>query len=511
MKTICLLSLVVLFSFGTLLGGGVVSNTNQSAAFMRTLNRNASLDVDAAYYNPAGLTKLCDGIYVDIANQSIWQTKTINNDLVSLNKDEFVGDVAAPVFPTAHLVWKKSRLAVAASVMPIGGGGSADYTKGLPSFEMEVSGLKVAPALIAQGVNAYKLDVNFKGSSIYLGAQGGAAFKVNEMISVFGGVRYIMANNTYEGYLKNIQINPGGNWIKANTFFTNLASLASGGADSVQKIITAGGGSYTLAQLRAAQMISPTDSATIAGGLVQFGVSENQIALMNVSSIQATYTGISNDMTRRANDVADKKVDAKRAGYGIAGIIGVNLTPMKGLNIGLRYETIAKMEMENETKKDDTGLFPDGVKYGSDMPSQLAVGIGYTMGKLRVMSDINYYDNGSADWDSAEVNFDNGFEAGVGVEYALTKSLKVSGGYLYSKQGAKEAAQSDMDFNLDTNTLGAGLIYTVKPGIDVNFGVLNTFYKEASKKFIPENIPVSVNEKYNQSTIGFAFGLQVKL
>jgi len=393
--------------------------------------------------------------------------------------------------------------------MPIGGGGSADYTKGLPSFEMEVSGLKVAPALIAQGVNAYKLDVNFKGSSIYLGAQGGAAFKVNEMISVFGGVRYIMANNTYEGYLKNIQINPGGNWMRADAFFTAAATQYSGAASSIQSLVTAAP-TITLAQAQGAGYLSAAQVAALEAGLTGVGYGNT----WTVTQVQAAYNGLATNMTAQAAQLGDKEVDAKRAGSGIAGIIGLNLTPMKGLNIGLRYETITKMEMENETEPNkDAGVdaFKDGVKIGSDMPSQLAVGIGYTMGKLRVMSDINYYDNGSADWDSAEVNFDNGFEAGVGVEYALTKSLKVSGGYLYSKQGAKEAAQSDMDFNLDTNTLGAGLIYTVKPGIDVNFGVLNTFYKEASKKFIPDKVLVSVNEKYNQSTFGFAFGLQVKL
>jgi hypothetical protein len=40
------------------------------------------------------------------------------------------------------------------------------------------------------------------------------------------------------------------------------------------------------------------------------------------------------------------------------------------------------MELENETEKDDTGLFPDGATYGADMPSQLAVGISYKMVRL---------------------------------------------------------------------------------------------------------------------------------
>ncbi|PIS27460.1 MAG: aromatic hydrocarbon degradation protein, partial [Candidatus Marinimicrobia bacterium CG08_land_8_20_14_0_20_45_22] len=59
-----------------------------------------------AYFNPAGLTKLSDGLHFDISNQSIWQKKTVNNNTATLNKDEFVGDVAALVFPTAYVAYK---------------------------------------------------------------------------------------------------------------------------------------------------------------------------------------------------------------------------------------------------------------------------------------------------------------------------------------------------------------------------------------------------------------------
>ena len=38
--------------------GGLVTNANQSAMFTRFQCRDASLDIDAAYYNPAGLVHL---------------------------------------------------------------------------------------------------------------------------------------------------------------------------------------------------------------------------------------------------------------------------------------------------------------------------------------------------------------------------------------------------------------------------------------------------------------------
>ncbi|MFH1214730.1 MAG: transporter, partial [Candidatus Neomarinimicrobiota bacterium] len=448
----------------------------------------------------------CNGLFLDISNQSIWQKKTVTNNTATLNKDEFVGDVAALVFPTAYVAYKMDKLVLSAGFMPIGGGGSATYDKGLPSFEVPVSAMKTL--LAGAGVTDYKLDVNFEGSSTYLGMQGGVSYKINDMISVYGGARYVMANNSYTGYLKNIQINPasaGGSFIPAATYFTQLSTLASGGASGVQPIITAGGGGYTLAQLRGASMITVVDSATIAGGLAQFGVPAGQITAMTATQIQATYTGIANTMTGHADETADKEVDAKRSGSGITPIIGLNLS-MKDLNVGIRYEMKTTMVMENDTKPGkDAGqaAFADGAKIGSDLPSQLAVGLSYKMGKLKLMSDFNYFGNTGVDWDSAEVNFDNGMEFGLGAEYSLTEKLKISLGGLYSKSGATDESQSDMDFNLDTYTIGGGLLYAVTPKIQVNLGALNTTYFEGQNAL--------KTEKYNQTTFGVAFGVQVKL
>ena len=65
---------------GSILAGGLVTNTNQSAMFTRLQNRNASTGIDAVYFNPAGLTKLGDGFYASVNNQTIGQTKTVGNN-----------------------------------------------------------------------------------------------------------------------------------------------------------------------------------------------------------------------------------------------------------------------------------------------------------------------------------------------------------------------------------------------------------------------------------------------
>jgi len=58
---------------GSVFAGGLVTNTNQGALYIRLQSRNASTEVDAVYFNPAGLTKLAPGFHFGINNQTIGQ------------------------------------------------------------------------------------------------------------------------------------------------------------------------------------------------------------------------------------------------------------------------------------------------------------------------------------------------------------------------------------------------------------------------------------------------------
>ncbi len=206
-----ILSLVgTLFLANILFAGGLVTNTNQSAKFIRTLNNNASTGVDATYFNPAGLTFLADGIHISISNQSIFQTKTTKTSDADYRKAEYEGKVTAIVFPSIYAAYKSDKMAFAAGFMPIGGGGSATYDDGLDLFESDLAGnigvgIPVSPTDIAT-VTGYTVDAEFDGSSVYYGIQGAGAYKISDMISVGLGVRYVIAKNTYTGSLKNMTL-----------------------------------------------------------------------------------------------------------------------------------------------------------------------------------------------------------------------------------------------------------------------------------------------------------------
>ncbi len=70
-----LLTITAVCMTASLMAGGLVTNTNQSASWTRLQARNASLGTDAVYYNPAGTVFMKPGIHVSVSNQTISQTR----------------------------------------------------------------------------------------------------------------------------------------------------------------------------------------------------------------------------------------------------------------------------------------------------------------------------------------------------------------------------------------------------------------------------------------------------
>jgi long-chain fatty acid transport protein len=81
--------------------GGIMTNTNQSASYVRMLARDASLGIDAVYFNPAGLTSLTNGFHFSLSNQTIFQNREITNENPLLNRSVYEGKLlprSSPVF-----------------------------------------------------------------------------------------------------------------------------------------------------------------------------------------------------------------------------------------------------------------------------------------------------------------------------------------------------------------------------------------------------------------------------
>ncbi len=543
--------LVAFTMFATVaFSSGLLTNTNQSAQFIRMMSRNASLDIDAVYFNPAGLIKLQDGWHFGISNQTVFQTKTVDSKFPLLNDGYYEGKVFAPVFPTAFAVYKKNKWAFSMGFGPNGGGGAAEFERGLPSFEIPIS--KVVPGLAGlkqidpkYDVTGYDADLYFQGSSVFWGIQLGATYKINEVFSVFGGVRYMPSVNSYKGTIKNIQLevagqmHPAGDWMNTTSGEVNVisqkaagaATLYHGAATAVQPLIDAGAGGYNLEQLEGAGHITASERAQIEGGLRMLQIPQDNIDAMPMSTIQGTFStagttfdatsqqlaGVATTLSGTADQMGDKEVDVEQTGAGITPIIGVNISPNEDWNIGIRYEHKTYMTLTNATKKDDLGLFPDGAAVNSDVPGFLSVGVGFRgVDKLEMQLSFNSYFNKGVDWgnnvrDNSHREIDGAsFDVGLGLQYNITDNFAFSVGGLYADMGVADSYQSDFSYSLPSFTPAAGIEWALSERVVLDAGVSNTFYFDGEVTFKDPDVG-DYKETYGKSTFVVAVGLSYSI
>jgi long-subunit fatty acid transport protein len=355
----------------------------------------------------------------------------------------------------------------------------------LPSFEYPISDL--VPALSAQGAQGYRMDAYFEGTSAWFGYQGNIAYQINDMISVALGARFVQAKDTYNGYLRNVELNMGGAWMPASNVMYGIASTI---ATNLQPLIDGGGGSLTLDQAIAAGYMDQSTAAQIING-----VGDSYTNEMTINDIQPRFANGQNTYSATGTILEDQSAETEATATGITPIISVNIKPNDQFNFSLKYEHQTKLEFTYETAKDfTTGFqpdgtpitkFPDGTTYQKDMPSQLVVGATYKpMDNLLISTGYHMYLDKNADWNGAEDLVDNNsWEFGLGVEYSLSESLAASLGWLTTKSGVSEAYQSDLSFSLPSNTFGGGLEYKINEMVAINLGGSYTMYKEGSKNF----------------------------
>ncbi len=530
MKKLIVFTVFVCF-IGQVFGGGVITNGNQSAQYIRMLSRNASTSVDAVYFNPAGLMLMDNGFYISLHNQTLFQTKTVQSGYPLLNTGKYDGALTVPVFPTGFAVYKRDRFAISFGFGPVNGGGSAEYKTGLPSFEKDIS--KLVPGLtdlskLGKTVSGYSTDIYFTGESVYWGFQGGASFKINPIFSVYAGVRYVPAENKYSGHIKNIQVNVNGTFKNAVTFLTGeivpvlqgSAASATAAAANVQPLIAAGAGTYSLAQVQGAGYISSATRTQLEQGLLGLGVSQAQINQMNITQIQAAFTSGATTLntkaatlTATAGALHDKEVDVTQTGTGYTPILGVNISPAKDWNIGIKYEFKTKLTLTNATKVDDTNkLFPDKKETGSDIPSLLSIGTEYKLSKkVKLSLSFNSYHDKGVDWGTniygePRTISNNTWEVAIGGQYQLTNAFALSAGYLHTEMGVSKQFQSDFSYYNPGDTFGGGLEWKANSRFTVDAGMLCTFYTDANKTFTDASVG-SYIETYKKRNLGFALGL----
>ena len=485
MKRLHLSLIMILLSTLTIHAGGLVTNTNQSAAWARTLTRNAAYGIDAVYYNPAGLSQLKNGIHFSLSNQSIFQTRKITSDFQYLNsapESVYEAELVAPVFPGIYAAYKMDKWAFSAGFNVIGGGGTANFETGLPSFEIPVSSL--VPMLYGslepldeaifegtgwdpgyRNVTGYDMNAAFNGSSTYMGIQVGATYAINDMISIAIGGRYVMVNNSYEGSLSDVTIDaPYGGTQPPGDYLRRVAT-------------------------------NPALPADVVAGL------------------EATALGL-DAMT------ADAELDAVQTGSGFAPIVGVNLHFSDMLNVAVKYEHQTKLELTNDTEVDDVNMFPDGVKTRSDLPGMFSAGVQVKpLKKLTAMVGLNYYldkaayygntNEGGEQINSESTIDENSYSISASLEYKLLGMLGVSAGFSYGNNGVNQDYQSDLSYGLKSNTVGGGVFVNVGEMLTINAGVVYVMYEDYDNAQTYDMLGTSFTDTYGKDTFIVAIGVDI--
>ncbi len=411
---LCVISLIVA-SASPIFAGGIENKTNWSAEWVRTLNRNSATDsADAVSYNPAGVMKMNDGLYLNVSGQYAFKdysdtepnTFPFTGTKYSTDEPDFV--------PSLFALYKNDKWAAYGAVTIVVAGGKVEYENG------DYTTASLGYGLIYTGGLGGTLAAQYlDGKSYFVGYTIGGAYKINDIMSVSLGARYVDASRDFSGYAKL--------------------------------------------------------NGTLMGNITP-------------------------------------SVDYEETGNGWGGIIGVNLTPIEKLNIGLRFETKTSIELETHVNNDTVpGGLPgltNGAKRNRDLPAILGVGVSYKFTpKLRVETDLTYYFNQNAGWDNNPVTAgdesekDDGYDIGIACEYTINPQWKASVGYMYTFVGINPDNMSIESPELDANTIAGGVAFNPTPNWGFNLGVLKTFYKDAE---------TSNGIKFEKDVVIVALGVQYK-
>jgi len=413
--------------------GGYLTNTNQSAAFLRNPARDAAIAIDGAYSNPAGIGFMSNGWHFEFNIQSAYQTRTATStfgtDLkpfaLGLGNDpsgvkEFRGKAKAPVVPSLDLALVRDKWFFSLAFAITGGGGKCTFDEGLGSFESQVAMVPVMINTLSPGaVTGYTADSYMRGRQYYFGGQLGIGYKITPQLNVSVGGRLVYADCNYYGYVRNISVN---------------------------------------AQTPAGPQLMPAGQFFAGAGMPHF----------------AALT-------------ADRELNCDQTGWGFTPIVSVDYK-LGRLNLAAKYEFKTRLRLKNRSGLNTSGLeeYDDGKRLAADIPAIVTLGAQYEfLPQLRGAVGFHYYfDKQATQHGGREKHLKGGgWEVLAGVEYDINKHLTVSAGGQSTNYGLGKDSRfiSDMSFVSNSFSFGLGAKIRLRDNIHLNVAYFKTLYKHYTK------------------------------
>lgn len=240
--------------------------------------------------------------------------------------------------------------------------------------------------------------------------------------------------------------------------------------------------------------------------------------------------------------VNDLSIDSKRTAYGFGLQLGANYKVNDKLNLALRYDSKINLNFKSKDKTPETKLsssilpplgfsdfyseYKNGTKLRRDLPAILALGASYKINDDWIVAlSGNYYFNKDAKLDNSqatpiltkignkhiEAQYDNGWEIALGTEYRLNHKWALLGSVNYAYTGAKISSYDDVEYALNSVTLGAGVKYNYSENSELIFSIMQFIYDSEkgnyTEKYSGKNIP---NPTYDKNITAFGVAYTMK-
>ena len=453
----------------TVNAGGLLTNTNQNIAFLRNPARDAAIGIDGVYSNPAGVAFMPEGWHVSLNLQNAPQTRTIestfagfagNSNHLGQPTKTFEGKADVPVLPSIQVAknWKKWSFQFNFAIT--GGGGKCEFDNGLGSIESLVSlvpGVFNALGATLNGAaganlfptnNTYNMDTYLRGRQYFYGYTLGAAYKINDQWSVYGGLRMLYATTNYYGYVKNIQLN------------------------------TQGSGMFPTSSTEALGKWVSDNSAIVKQALGQIVTNRDMLDAATPLMIQAIDGLLENGL----------QLNCDQEGYGVAPIIGVDYKLNDKFNFAAKYEFKTRMRLKNRATNSELvkyipqlNRFADGITDAEDSPALLTLGAQYSvLPNVRINAGWHhYFDKDGHQHDNVQTKLGGDTnEYLLGAEWDVCDKLTVSAGGQRTQYNFTDDYMDDISFNVSSTSLGLGVKVKVAKNLNVNLAYFHTFYED---------------------------------
>ena len=496
---------LLLSSATTTFAGGLVTNTNQNINFLRNPARDGAIGIDGVYYNPAGVAFLDQGFHLSLNIQNAHQTRTITstNPVFALGKKNdgnvtktFEGKADAPIIPSVQAAYNKDKWSFQFNFAITGGGGKCEFENGLGSFESVVG--TIASQLEPLGVKGYDVDGYMQGRQYYYGFTLGAAYKVTDKLSVYGGARLLYGSASYKAKLDNIQVKTDAGYVPFGDFLDNAGNTIAGGIAQVNAGIA-----YVQAEI---------DKCHAAGLPVPDQLTQQMAQYQGMlPTLQGTQQKL--DMLGVYRNGVNLMSD--QTGWGISPIIGIDYKT-GNFNFAAKYEFKTRMRMKNKSTVKEASMidavnkFQDGTEVEEDSPALLTLGAQWSVcPTVRINAGYHhFFDTDAHMYQHAEKKLDGGTNEYLGgVEWDITKRLQVSGGLQFTRYQLTDDYMSDMSFVVNSYSFGFGLGYQINDMIKVNAAYFQTNYTDYEKVMSAEPL---ICDSFTRTSRVLGIGVDLK-